>query len=170
MTSAKETEAAAVATPLHQDLHLGDNSNPATGQDYTHTSIHKGGDGVAGEGQSHSWLTRKMPFLRTRRGKIITVVVVLVVIGGGLAGLAALHKRNGGQGGGWMGGGGGEGDGITDDGEFYGQSPGVYPSRESFLSFGYCSGGSLLTGMKCSKYEGAWGLVRVVRQGSGAGG
>jgi beta-glucosidase len=58
----------------------------------------------------------------------------LVIIGGGLAGLAALPKRSGS----WSGAGqdGDGGDVITDDAYFYGQSPPVYPSRESFLFFG----------------------------------
>lgn len=130
MSSAKEAEAA----PLHRDLHLGDDgrqlSTSGAGQDYSHTTMHKD---PAGEEQSHSWLTRKMPFLRTRRGKIITVVVILVVIGGGLAGLAALNKRHG-RADLWV-----EpyhpSDFVTDDGYFYGQSPGVYPSREFLPGF-----------------------------------
>lgn len=78
----------------------------------------------------------RFPFLHTRKGIIVTVVVVLVIIGGGLAGLAALPKhRNEGGGSGGSGGSGGGGSGgsgqITDDSYFYGQSPGVYPSRGS---------------------------------------
>lgn len=73
-----------------------------------------------------SWLTRKFPFLGTKKGIMITVIVILVIIGGGLAGLAALPKKDGG----------GEAaaspataDAITSDVHFYGQSPPVYPSR-----------------------------------------
>jgi beta-glucosidase len=53
----------------------------------------------------------------------------LVIIGGGLAGLAALPKQSGS----WVGQDGDDGDVITDDAYFYGQSPPVYPSRESFF-------------------------------------
>ncbi|KAK0652300.1 glycosyl hydrolase family 3 N terminal domain-containing protein [Cercophora newfieldiana] len=73
-----------------------------------------------------SWITRKFPFLATKKGKVITVIVILVIISGGLAGLAALPK-----------GGSGNGgvtetivDGITSDSHFYGQSPPVYPAPE----------------------------------------
>jgi len=74
-----------------------------------------------------SWLTRKFPFLGTKKGLIITVIVILVIIGGGLAGLAALPKKD------ERGGGGAAdsatADAITSDVHFYGQSPPVYPSR-----------------------------------------
>ena len=85
--------------------------------------------GTTAPDRSTSWLTRHFPFLRTRRGIVITVIVVLLIIGGGLAGLAALPKR----------GGSGDGDGsadfatdpISSDEHFYSQSPPVYPSRTS---------------------------------------
>jgi beta-glucosidase len=81
---------------------------------------------AAGKG---SWVTRKFPFLATRKGKVIAVIVVLVIIGGGLAGLAALPKKgeNGGDGGGQAGAVAGA---ITSDAHFYGESPPVYPSRK----------------------------------------
>ena len=75
----------------------------------------------------------RFPFLHTKKGIIITLLVVLVIIGGGLAGLAALPKHRDGQesGGDSTGdGSGGNGDVITDDSHFYGESPGVYPSRK----------------------------------------
>lgn len=83
--------------------------------------------GPAKTASGGSWLTRRLPFLRTKKGIIITVIVVLVIIGGGLAGLAALPKKDGG--------GGAAGavtaDTITSDVHFYGESPPVYPSRVS---------------------------------------
>lgn len=173
MASTKEAEAAAAATPLHRGLHLGDNGRPIStsgnGQDYSQTPTHQF---AAGEDQSHSWLTRKMPFLQTRRGKIITVIVILVIIGGGLAGLAALPKKNNGNGnGGGSGsvGSGGDSEMITDDGYFYGQSPAVYPSREfCFCPFVSYLGIFLLTyRTTISKYDGSWNVVSVVHQGAG---
>lgn len=54
---------------------------------------------------------------------------MLLIVGGGLAGLAALPKHRD-AGGRSSGGGGGGVSQITDDSHFYGESPGVYPSRE----------------------------------------
>src|SRR4051812_20325108 len=69
---------------------------------------------------------RRFPFLRTKKGIIITVIVVLVIIGGGLAGLAALPKKS------KDGGARGEPEGldadtVRSDARFYGESPPVYP-------------------------------------------
>lgn len=76
---------------------------------------------------------RRFPFLRTKKGIVITVVVVLVIIGGGLAGLAALPKKNkdGSAGGGPEG---LDADAVRSDAHFYGESPAVYPSRMLFLA------------------------------------
>lgn len=79
-------------------------------------------------------ITNHLPFLKTKRGIVVTVAAILIIIGGGLAGLAALHKRNGGSSGDGSGAD-GDGDGvspnaITSDTHFYGLSPPVYPSRE----------------------------------------
>jgi len=84
---------------------------------------------VAEPAAGGSWLTRKLPFLRTRRGKVVTVIVVLLIIGGGLAGLAALPKKNDRSGS--DGSSGVVADGITSDAHFYGESPPVYPARKS---------------------------------------
>ncbi|KAM7193802.1 hypothetical protein V8F33_007591 [Rhypophila sp. PSN 637] len=116
MASAKEDDRVGAATPLHSG-EPGGFDGPAS------TSA----KGAASGQQSHSWLTRKLPFLRTRRGKIITVIVILLIIGGGLAGLAALPKGNN-NGGSSSGPNGQAGGVITDDAYFYGQSPDVSPS------------------------------------------
>jgi beta-glucosidase len=81
---------------------------------------------AAASSSSGSWVSRHLPFLKTKRGVVITVIVVLVIIGGGLAGLAALPKKNGD---GANGSSGLAADAITSDTYFYGQSPPVYPSR-----------------------------------------
>lgn len=73
-----------------------------------------------------SWLTRKLPFLTTRRGKIITIIVILLIIGGGLAGLAALPRNS--DGGKNEGSTGAVAGVFTSDTQFYGQSPPVYPA------------------------------------------
>jgi len=77
---------------------------------------------------ARSGAARRFPFLRTKKGIIITVVVVLVIIGGGLAGLAALPKKSkdGSAGGGPEG---LDADAVRSDTHFYGESPPVYPSR-----------------------------------------
>ncbi|KAK0754616.1 glycoside hydrolase superfamily [Schizothecium vesticola] len=76
---------------------------------------------------ARSGLAHRFPFLRTKKGIIITVVVVLVIIGGGLAGLAALPKKSkdGSAGGGPEG---LDADAVRSDTHFYGESPPVYPS------------------------------------------
>ncbi|KAK0720828.1 glycoside hydrolase superfamily [Lasiosphaeris hirsuta] len=73
-----------------------------------------------------SWITRRFPFLKKKRGIAILVIVVLVIIGGGLAGLAALPKR--GNADSADGSSGSGSDTITSDTHFYGESPPVYPS------------------------------------------
>lgn len=113
MASTKEDEAAAATAPLHTDGTSGAKAAAAA------TSASGGGG---------SWLTRKLPFLRSRRGKIITVIVILLIIGGGLAGLAALPKNNNSSNNNSGGSNGGDSQEITEDVHFYGQSEPVYPS------------------------------------------
>ncbi|KAK3995018.1 hypothetical protein QBC44DRAFT_366896 [Cladorrhinum sp. PSN332] len=71
-------------------------------------------------------ITRRFPFLGTKKGIAIAVLVILIIIGGGLAGLAALPKRNSksaeparDENGNLI---------ITDDVHFYGDSEPIYPS------------------------------------------
>ncbi|KAA8634208.1 hypothetical protein SMACR_06603 [Sordaria macrospora] len=77
---------------------------------------------------SGSLISRHLPFLKTKRGIVITVAVILLIIGGGLAGLAALPKKGNKSPAGAGDGADGLGDSITSDEYFYGQSPPVYPS------------------------------------------
>ncbi len=96
-------------------------------------SPHRGGQppGPAPDPSKSPPKAHRFPFLHTKKGIVITAVVILIIIGGGLAGLAALPKhRDSEQSGGGSGGGGSSGQ-ITSDSYFYGQSPAVYPSRES---------------------------------------
>ncbi|KAK3326335.1 beta-glucosidase [Apodospora peruviana] len=108
----QEDESAAAAVPLHETARNGKTAGATT---------------TAAGQQGGSWLTRKVPFLRSRRGKVITVIVILLIIGGGLAGLAALPKNHH-DGGADGGGDGTAADAITSDEHFYGESPAVYPS------------------------------------------
>lgn len=106
--------------PLMGDNNITDSNNPVTADIV-------GGKSTVGNSKS----TQRPPFLRTKRGIIITVIVVLVIIGGGLAGLAALRNRGGDLSGDAAGAGEGDSEGvIIDDTVFYGQSPAVYPSRK----------------------------------------
>lgn len=79
--------------------------------------------------------TDKVPFLKTKKGLVITIIAILVIIGGGLAGLAALPNRSGNGSDEPTGSGGGASsqNAIASDSFFFGQSPPVYPSRESGL-------------------------------------
>lgn len=82
--------------------------------------------------------TDKVPFLKTKKGLIITIIAILVIIGGGLAGLAALPNRRGttGSNGSTGSGGGSSQNAISNDDYFFGQSPPVYPARKYGLDFG----------------------------------
>lgn len=104
---------------------------------------------------------RRFPFLRTKKGLIITVVVVLVIIGGGLAGLAALPKKNK-DGSAGAGPEGLDADAVRSDTHFYGESPAVYPSRMLFLTD--VSGSVRVRRLLPSKggsRAGLWGVVMI---------
>jgi hypothetical protein len=107
-------------------------SKPLVGDDTATTVTTTPSAYAAGRSSWQSKLTQRFPFLRKKRGIAIVVLVILIIIGGGLAGLAALPKHSGS----WSGADGDDGDVIMDDAYFYGQSPPVYPSRESFLFLG----------------------------------
>lgn len=83
---------------------------------------------AAATGKSGCWagLTAKYPLLKTKKGLALVIGVPLLIIAGGLCGLAALNGRS-------SGGRGTSGNVISDDGHFFGQSPAVYPSRESMV-------------------------------------
>ena len=105
------------------------NATASTGEHVSGESASGGSppsDVKSGDG---SWISRHLPFLKTKRGIAITVSVLLLIIGGGLAGLAALPKKGNKSANGAGGGEGNLGDSITSDEHFYGQSPPVYPSR-----------------------------------------
>ena len=105
------------------------NAAPSAGEHVSGDSIPDGPPQPDAKLAGGSWITRHFPFLKTKRGIAITVAVILLVIGGGLAGLAALPKngnKNAAEGGD---GADDQGDSITNDEHFYGQSPPVYPSR-----------------------------------------
>lgn len=90
---------------------------------------------TASPAQAGLWtrITDKVPFLKTKKGLAITIIAIVVIIGGGLAGLAGLPKPNDklsrsvgpGEDGSSM------QNAISSDSYFFGQSPPVYPSRES---------------------------------------
>ncbi|KAF4122663.1 beta-glucosidase [Geosmithia morbida] len=66
-------------------------------------------------------LTTRFPILKTKRGLALVIGLPVLIVAGGLCGLVALNGRS-------SGGRARDGDAITDDGYFYGQSPPVYPS------------------------------------------
>ncbi|KAK5629163.1 hypothetical protein RRF57_004878 [Xylaria bambusicola] len=75
-------------------------------------------------------LKRRFPILQKKRGKALVVFLAILPLFG-LLGLLALRNHHGGSGN--DGASGSEGDHITDDTFFYGQSDPVYPSRKCVL-------------------------------------
>jgi hypothetical protein len=120
----------------HTKSHPGTSKNHAArvvtmSKEHTPLANGNGADKAAAGGGCLAGLKARFPFLQRRRNVVLTVAAVVLVVGGGLAGLAALHRG---------GDGGGDGsvaaasDTIGSDDIFAGQSPPVYPSRESRAS------------------------------------